>query len=114
MDVEGAVAAPPRPDVRSSEWIPLDGAAEIPRGALAAVSSALVVANVAGTLLAYRNRCAHCESGLDDGLLMGGTLSCATCGSSYDLPKAGRGDRGQLEPVPLLRTNGTVKVALAL
>ena len=36
----------------------------------------LVVANVAGDLLAYRNRCAGCGAALDRGDLSGGTLHC--------------------------------------
>ena len=116
MDVEGAVVAPERPPASSPEWIELDGAADIPRGALAQVTSALVIANVAGTLLAYRNTCAKCAGALDSALLLGGTLTCAACGAGYDLPRAGRsrnGDGLQLEPVPLLRSKGVVKVALS-
>jgi Fe-S cluster biogenesis protein NfuA/nitrite reductase/ring-hydroxylating ferredoxin subunit len=118
IDVEGAVAPPPaRPAPSAAEWIELDGAAELPRGSLAAVTSALVVANVAGTLLAYRNACAACGNGIESGLLLGGTLTCVSCGRAFDLPRAGRSkddDGLQLEPVPLLRSNGTVKVALTL
>ena len=116
MDVEGAVQRPARPPASSPEWIALDGAKDIPRGALAKVTSALVIANVAGTLLAYRNTCATCSATIDDALLLGGTLTCAACGASFDLPRAGRstnGDERQLEPVPLLRHKGEVKVALA-
>jgi Fe-S cluster biogenesis protein NfuA/nitrite reductase/ring-hydroxylating ferredoxin subunit len=116
MDVEGAVQRPKRPPASSSEWVALDGAQDIPRGALAKVTSALVIANVAGTLLAYRNACANCASALDDALLLGGTLTCAACGAGYDLPRAGRStnrDGLQLDPVPLLRHKGQVKVALS-
>lgn len=117
MDVEGASKPPPkRPPASSPEWIALDGAADIPRGALAPVTSGLVIANVAGTLLAYRNSCAKCGGALDSALLLGGTLTCAACGGSFDLPRAGRstnGDGLQLDPVPLLRSKGTVKVALS-
>ena len=116
MDVEGAVPPPVRLPASAPEWVQLDGAADIPRGTLSATSSSLVVANVAGTLLAYRNACASCGENLDGGVLLGGMLTCATCGSSFDLPRAGRArdGEGQLDPVPLLRTHGTVKVALAL
>jgi Fe-S cluster biogenesis protein NfuA/nitrite reductase/ring-hydroxylating ferredoxin subunit len=116
MDVEGAVKAVQRPPASSPEWVALDGAKDIPRGALASVTSGLVIANVAGTLLAYRNACSSCRGALADALLLGGTLTCATCGRSYDLPRAGRSTDGaglQLEPVPLLRSNGSVKVALS-
>ncbi len=74
----------------------------------------LLVANVAGTLLAYRDRCAGCPAPLSGGMLLGGVLTCTSCGRSYDLPRAGRQKDGdlQLEPVPLLRGGGEVKVAV--
>ena len=75
-----------------------------------------MVANVDGSLLAYRDRCASCGAPLHDGLLMAGALSCPECARSFFLPRAGRSmddDRMQLEPVPLLREDGRVKVALA-
>lgn len=118
IDVEGAVAPPPaRPPAGSPDWVALDGVAELARGELTAVTSGLVVANVAGTLLAYRNACAGCGENLDGAALLGGTLTCAACGRAFDLPRAGRSADGaglQLEPVPLLRSEGTVKVALDL
>jgi Fe-S cluster biogenesis protein NfuA/nitrite reductase/ring-hydroxylating ferredoxin subunit len=112
MDVEGAVAAPPeRPAPSSAEWVvlpvhPSRGAMESARG--------LMVANVAGTLLAYRDWCAGCPAPLSSGMLVGGTLTCTACGRAYDLPRAGREKDGdlQLEPVPLLRSGGQVKVSV--
>ena len=50
----------------------------------------LLVANVAGDLLAYRNRCAGCGGALDHGDLSGGTLHCPPCARRFDLPRAGR------------------------
>jgi Fe-S cluster biogenesis protein NfuA/nitrite reductase/ring-hydroxylating ferredoxin subunit len=76
----------------------------------------LVVANVEGTLLAYRDACAGCSEPLHDGELVAGALSCRHCGRAFFLPRAGRsidGDRLQLIPVPLLREQGHAKVALA-
>ena len=69
----------------------------------------LVVANVDGTLLAYRNTCADCGGALDGGALDGGALGCPGCGRRYFLPQAGRSmddDHLQLQPVPLLREAG--------
>jgi Fe-S cluster biogenesis protein NfuA/nitrite reductase/ring-hydroxylating ferredoxin subunit len=77
--------------------------------------TSLVVANVDGTLLAYRNSCASCNSDLADAALDGGALSCPGCGRRYFLPQAGRSmddDHLQLEPVPLLREAEAIKVAL--
>jgi Fe-S cluster biogenesis protein NfuA/nitrite reductase/ring-hydroxylating ferredoxin subunit len=116
IDVEGVVQAAPRraeppPD---AVWTELEGVAGLARGAVAGVAG-LVVANVAGTLLAYQDRCAGCGGGLADGMLLGGKLTCAHCGRRFDLPRAGRwadGDGLQLDPVPLLRNGGPVRVAL--
>ena len=117
MDVEGVVAPPPRPETEAVvEWVELDGAAGLERGRIVGIGDDLVVANVAGTLLAYRDRCAGCGSSLADGVLIGGKLSCVTCSRRYDLPRAGRcvdEDGLQLEPVPLLRNGGPVRVALS-
>jgi len=99
-------------------WFDVESVASLADGSLAAVSVAgsdLVVANVDGSLLAYRDRCASCGAHLHSGLLMAGALSCPECARSFFLPSAGRSmddDRLQLEPVPLLREDGRVKVAL--
>jgi Fe-S cluster biogenesis protein NfuA/nitrite reductase/ring-hydroxylating ferredoxin subunit len=100
-------------------WVDVESVAGLFEGALAAVSVAgrdLIVANVDGTLLAYHDRCASCGAALHAGSLAAGALSCPGCARSFFLPRAGRSmddDRIQLEPVPLLREDGRVKVALA-
>ena len=98
----------------------LEGLGSLMPGALTGTSAggrSLVVANVAGELLAYRNRCAGCGGALDGGDLSGGTLHCPSCARGFALPLAGRcvsEDGLQLEPVPLLReVAGGVRVALA-
>jgi Fe-S cluster biogenesis protein NfuA/nitrite reductase/ring-hydroxylating ferredoxin subunit len=77
----------------------------------------LLLANVGGTLLAYRDTCAACRSPLAHGELEGGMLTCPSCSRRFALPLAGRlvgGDEPlQLTPVPLLVEDGAVKVALA-
>ena len=112
MVMSGAPATP--------SWFDVDAVGELADGALAAVTVAgsdLLVANVEGTLLAYRDRCAGCGAhARTTGLLSAGALACPSCARSFFLPRAGRSmddDRLQLEPVPLLRENGRVKVALA-
>ncbi len=100
-------------------WVDLESVAGLVDGTLAAVSVAgsdLVVANVDGTLLAYHDRCANCGAPLHEGLLSAGALACPECRSSFFLPRAGRSmddEHMQLEPVPLLRDEGRVKVALS-
>ena len=119
LDVEGVVAPPPRPDgdpTAAAQWIELDGVAGLARGELVAAEPGLLVANVAGTLLAYHDACAGCGDALTRGELVGGRLTCRGCGMAFDLPRAGRcvGDEElQLRPVPLLRNGGPVRVALA-
>ena len=75
----------------------------------------LFVANVDGTLLAYRNSCASCGGDLTGGALDAGSLACPDCGRTYFLPGAGRSmddDHLQLQPIPLLREAEGIKVAL--
>jgi Fe-S cluster biogenesis protein NfuA/nitrite reductase/ring-hydroxylating ferredoxin subunit len=119
MEVEGVVEeAPVGLDVVSPtapSWVDI----EVPQAELAAASvgeHALVIAEVEGTLLAFANHCADCGGPLDAGTLVEGALTCPSCSRSYFLPRAGRSmddDGLQLGPVPLLRDNGTVRVALA-
>jgi nitrite reductase/ring-hydroxylating ferredoxin subunit len=121
LEVEG-VAPQALPVVMSEptrSWFDLESVGSLGDGTLAAVNVAgsnLLVANVDGTLLAYRDRCASCGAPLHDGLLLAGALSCPECARSFFLPRAGRSmddERMQLEPVPLLREEGRVKVALS-
>jgi len=122
LEVEGIKAELPlvmSEPAPAPAWIDVESVAALPSGSMAAVSVAgsdLLVANVDGSLLAYRDRCASCGAPLHDGLLLAGALSCPDCARSFFLPSAGRSmddDRMQLEPVPLLREEGRVKVALA-
>lgn len=99
-------------------WVEVQSLAGLSDGGLATVSvkgSDLVVASVDGTLLAYRDRCAGCGAALHAGRLSEGTLACPGCGRSFFLPRAGRSlddDQLQLDPVPLLREQGHVRVAV--
>jgi Fe-S cluster biogenesis protein NfuA/nitrite reductase/ring-hydroxylating ferredoxin subunit len=102
-----------------SGWQDLDAVASLPGGQMAAQAAGpvdLLVANVNGTLLAYRNACATCESPLHEGSLAGGILTCPSCSARFDLPRAGRGSEDaavQLDPVPLLR-DGPARVRVAV
>ena len=113
--ISGPAPTPPAPPA----WFDVPSVAGLADGTLAAVGIAgheLLIANVEGTLLAYGDTCASCGATLHDGRLTGGALSCPACERSYFLPRAGRSmddDGLQLEPVPLLREQGRVKVALA-
>jgi Fe-S cluster biogenesis protein NfuA/nitrite reductase/ring-hydroxylating ferredoxin subunit len=106
---------PPAPP----SWFEAESLATLADGGLTSLDVAgqpLVVANVDGTLLAYRDSCASCGGSLGQGSLTAGALSCPGCGRSFFLPRAGRSmddERIQLEPVPLLRDQGHVRVALS-
>ncbi len=106
----GAEARPPR-------WFGLDDGAQLEPGALRGRQVdgvALVLANVDGSLLAYRDECAACGEPLHDAALDGVMLRCSRCLAEFDLPRAGRAAGGeplQLTPVPLL-TAGGIRVAV--
>ena len=125
LEVEG-VKEPPLgafelPVIQSNgsepSWTDLDAA---PRAgttvAVAAGGSDLLVANVGGTLLAYRNACGWCRARLDDApMAPDGTLTCPSCERRFELRRAGRSpddDRLQISPVPLLRADGGARVAV--
>ena len=99
-------------------WVDLPGAAGLGIGTLTQAQVGvvpLVVANVGGTLLAYRNACAGCGAPLHRAELDGGLLTCPGCRRMFELPLAGRaiGEDIQLAPVPLLEEDGRVQVAVA-
>ncbi len=110
-----APSAPPTPP----SWAPVEGIGNLADGEMVVAEvaeSTLLVANVGGTLLAYRDICAGCGAALHDGVLEDGALRCAECARTFFLPRAGRSlddERVQLEPVPLLADAGGVRVALA-
>jgi Fe-S cluster biogenesis protein NfuA/nitrite reductase/ring-hydroxylating ferredoxin subunit len=120
LEVDG-VAATRNGSAPTPTWMALDQAGDVAPGELSSVTlrgAELIVANVEGTLLAYRSVCAGCSAELGDASLSGEVLGCARCGRAYDLRRAGRAlgsEALQLEPVPLLRraTGAEVKVALA-
>lgn len=69
------------------------------------------------TLYAYNNNCPGCSQPLSAARLEGTVLACPICSQHYDVVRAGRGmdlESLHLEPVPLLRENGRVRVALPL
>jgi len=101
-----------------SSWVELKDVADLGTGSLTQAQVGVVpllVANVGGTLLAYRNACAGCGAPLHRAELDGGTLTCLGCRRRFELPLAGRaiGEDLQLAPVPLLEEDGRVRVAVA-
>ncbi|MEV6195070.1 NifU family protein [Streptomyces sp. NPDC051920] len=72
----------------------------------------LLLVRLPGQLYAYLDRCPLCAAGLAPAALDGDVLRCAGCGAAFDVRRAGRGEQGHLDPVPLLEENGSVRVAL--
>lgn len=106
---------------QESAWFEVEGTTRIPVGRVLGKDLAgfkLLVANVDGTMLAYKDTCAGCGSPISDGELVEGVLECPSCSRKYFLPRAGRSldeDRLHLVPIPLLYDeNVGVRVALAV
>ncbi|MCT9005890.1 NifU family protein [Streptomyces rhizosphaerihabitans] len=72
----------------------------------------LLLVRLPGQLYAYRDRCPVCAASLAPASLDGELLRCAGCAAEFDVHRAGRGEKGHLEPVPLLEEDGSVRVAL--
>ena len=114
MEVQGAVPAvtgtalPMAAPGSLADWTALDGLADLAPGELCGVEvggEQLVVGNVDGSLLAFRDACAECGSSFRGSELSEGVLPCPACGRRFFLPRAGRSlddDPFQLEPVPML------------
>jgi Fe-S cluster biogenesis protein NfuA/nitrite reductase/ring-hydroxylating ferredoxin subunit len=103
--------------VQSSRWLSLDApkpqAGEVSRVEVG--GTAIALANVGESLLAFRDRCAACGEPIAAGHLKGGVLDCPSCERRFYLPRAGRSmdaERLLLEPVPLLESGGAVTVAV--
>jgi Fe-S cluster biogenesis protein NfuA/nitrite reductase/ring-hydroxylating ferredoxin subunit len=100
-----------------AHWASLEKLGTLSPGELRALEidgAALILASVAGALVAYRDSCASCGEPLHDGRLEEAMLHCRTCEVEFDLRRAGRAAGGeplQLTPVPLLEAGG-IRVAV--
>ena len=106
------------PPIGSAGWVDLPRGMMPAEGLMARTDAGAIkvlIANVGGSLLAFRDRCAACESELIAGELKGGVLACPQCERRYYLPRAGRSmdeEKLLLEPVPLLPGDGSVRIAV--
>lgn len=137
VEAEGVEEAPPEPkllqitvsdSVRGDEAPPPagDGPWAIAGGLPEISSGGTVVKKVSGEPVlflkvedvpyGYRPKCPGCWKSLANAALVGSELTCAACGTRYDVRRAGRcldAPELNLEPVPLLETDGgLVKVAV--
>ena len=123
VEVEGLTqpkspsAALPRP---APIWLTVEAAGGVEPGTVQTVPVGgvdLLVANVGGSLLAYRNECPCCGAGLEEATLEGEILSCGRCRHGFALTQAGRAvgsDDVYLEPVPMLRRSKGLELSVAL
>ncbi|HXN97778.1 MAG TPA: NifU family protein [Candidatus Acidoferrales bacterium] len=101
-------------------WEDVFGLDAIPSGTLRAEEVGghdILFCRLEETLYAYNNTCPGCSQPLGAARLEGTVLACPICSQHYDVVRAGRGvdlDSLHLEPVPLLRENGRVKLAMSL
>ncbi|MFI5756969.1 NifU family protein [Streptomyces sp. NPDC051569] len=108
-------AAPATGGDAPAEWHPLAGAPSLADGESAVCEVAgtpLLLVRLPGNLYAYRDHCPACAGRLGEAGVDGDRLRCPSCAAEYDIRRAGQGDRGHLDPVPLLEENGFVRVAL--
>ena len=113
---DGAPGAGPPAGSAGGEWVTLPGIGPPSSRPVTAAAGnmAVLVCSVRGTLYAYRDQCASCGSSLGEGTLNREVLTC-TCGSSYDVCRAGAGLDGlaaHLDPLPLLTDSQGVRVAV--
>ncbi|MFD5719470.1 NifU family protein [Streptomyces sp. NPDC127036] len=114
-DAPSAAGPPERADGEARWYLLGPGAlpsGESSTGVTEVSGRALLLVRLPGRLLAYRDRCPVCAASLAPAVLDGESLRCAECAATFDVHRAGRGDRAHLEPVPLLEEDGEVRVAL--
>ncbi|CAA9480614.1 MAG: hypothetical protein AVDCRST_MAG17-140 [uncultured Solirubrobacterales bacterium] len=137
VEAEGAEEAPPEPKLiqlgvadslrREEGPPPSGGGAWATAGALPEISSGGTVVKkvsgepvlflkIEGVAYGYRPKCPGCWKSLGGAALVGSELTCAACGTRYDVRRAGHcldSPELNLVPVPLLETDGgLVKVAV--
>ncbi len=99
-------------------WVEVNGLESLDRGFARTIEvrgRPVLFCRFEENLYAYSNTCKHCAQGLEGARLDTAALVCPTCGSRYDVVRAGRGlDRPEifLEPFPLLVERGVARVAL--
>ncbi|MBA2519426.1 MAG: NifU family protein [Chloroflexia bacterium] len=99
-------------------WTAITDMVELRPGELLATAvagAAVIVCSTAGNLYAYRNACPACDATWEGTGLEGQILSCPACDQRYDVHLAGKGvERPELHlaPLPLLREDGQVRIAV--
>lgn len=82
--------------------VTIAGGTDVPEGEMRgheAEGHAIAVANVGGTVRAFRNECTHMQCTLDDGELEEGTVVCACHGSGFNLETGAVENPPATEPI---------------
>lgn len=108
-----------KPPPLTGEWAAADDLPEVAEGQLRTAvveGTSIALCMVDGVLLAYRDQCPSCRSGLAGATLVGDLLGCPGCDQRYDVRLAGRSKQSRelhLDPLPLLGAAGNrLRVAI--
>jgi len=107
---------PLAPKPASTDWEVVAGVGHLESGSTKVVrvgGSAVLFCSWGETTFAYRDSCPACGASLVGGDLCEAILTCAACQARFDVKLAGRGVDNELhlEPLPLLQTDGEVRLA---
>jgi Fe-S cluster biogenesis protein NfuA/nitrite reductase/ring-hydroxylating ferredoxin subunit len=98
-------------------WQIIDGLDSIPAASIRSMilnDEPVVICRLDRSLYAFRNRCALCQAAFDDGTIDNNMLRCPS-GHSFDVPRVGisvSDPKIHLDPLPLLESGNTVKIAI--
>ena len=98
-----------------STWMGIDSAADLAPYSYRALKidgTKVLLVRGDADLYAYRNRCPSCFKPFDASTLAWPQLVCAACDSGFDIVHAGQGLHAHLEPLPLQRKDGAVRIAV--
>ncbi len=109
---------PLAPKDSGTDWEVVAGVGHLESGStkvLAVRGSPVLFFQLDGASYAYRDSCPACGVSLAGAELREAILTCAGCGARFDAKRAGRGIGNELhlEPLPLLQTDGEVRLATA-
>lgn len=98
------------------DWTSIGELERLAPGATTTVEGGrILVCRVDGALYAYRNLCGSCRAPLQAAGLAGEVLTCAACGTKFDVRLAGRsldGAAAHLDPLPLLSSDGDIRLVV--
>ena len=100
-----------------TEWLSLGKVPDLQTRGFATTDlggASVLLVSLDDALYAYRNRCAACGAGFDAATLAERSMTCASCGRTYDVVHAGRSSDESvfIEPLPLARESWRVRILI--